>query len=103
MSERQEKYEACEEVIMWARRIQRAIGPDTDIRFVFEYEPMTDTEDLPPNKFNQCEELIKRAKIVNRAARKHGVNDIPFTTNEIMRKGAERAQEYAARKKGEIE
>ena len=41
MSERQEKYEACEEVIMWARRIQRAIGPDTDIRFVFEYEPMT--------------------------------------------------------------
>ena len=62
---------------------------------------MPDTDDLPPNKFNQCEELIKRAKIVHRAAKKHGVTDIPFTTNEIMRKGAERAQEYMKRKKGE--
>lgn len=101
MTERQEKYDACEQVIMWARRIQRSVGPNTDIRFVFEYEPMSD--DIPPNKFNQCEELIKRAKIVNRAARKHGVNDISFTTNEIMRIGAERAKEYARKKKGEIE
>lgn len=99
MTENQEKFDTIEQIIMWAKRINRAVGPDREVPVVVRQVVNWDLE--PVNKYDQCVELINRAKFVDHEAKKKGVIDIPFTVNEVMHVNAERAMAYANRKKGE--